>query len=193
MSGLWVFVCGASGAGKDSVMAWAADHLRQQAGIVFARRMVTREAHPGSDHDVMTPQQFANLQAAQALAWHWKAHGFDYGIAVNYALCIQRGDVVVVNGSREHAHALQGRADVRLVQVVADGQTLAQRLHRRGRDAPHEVNHRLARNAQFSDMRSDCTIANQHSVAQAGQQFADYLLQLSAAKTSASAIATASP
>ncbi len=178
MSGLWVFVCGASGAGKDSVMAWAAGHLRQHAGLVFARRMVTRAAQPGSDHDAVTSQQFANLQSAHALAWHWRAHGFDYGIALNYALCLERGDVVVVNGSREHVQGLQGRADVRRVQVVADVHTVAERLQRRGRDAPHEVRHRLARNTQFADLPSDCTILNQHSVAQAGQQLADYLLQL---------------
>ena len=192
MSGLWVFVCGASGAGKDSVMSWAADHLSQQSGIVFARRMVTRNSHPGSDHDAMTQQQFANLQSAQALAWHWKAHGFDYGIALNYALCVERGDVVVVNGSREHAQSLQGRADVRLVQVDADVQTLEQRLHSRGRDAPHDVQHRLARNAQFSELQCDCTIANQHSVAQAGQQLADYLLQLAANTKTVPTNATAS-
>jgi len=49
MSGKWVFVCGPSGAGKDSVLAWASDHLAGRRDIVFARRMVTRPMQPGSD------------------------------------------------------------------------------------------------------------------------------------------------
>lgn len=180
MSGLWVFVCGASGAGKDSVMAWAADHLHDSPGIVFARRMVTRSAQAGSDHDVVTPEQFADLQDADALAWQWQAHGLSYGIAAVYAQRKQGGELVVVNGSREHASALADRGDVRLVQIVVDAPELARRLQRRGRDAPQEVANRMARNAQFSDLRSDCTILNQHSVTQAGQQLLDYLHGLTA-------------
>ena len=180
MSGLWVFVCGASGAGKDSVMAWVAEHLRNSPGIVFTRRMVTRAAHTGSDHDAVTPAQFAELQGAGALAWQWYAHGFSYGIAGCYAQCVQRGDLVVVNGSREHASALVDRSDVRLVQIVVDAQELARRLQRRGRDAPHEMAHRMARNGQFSALRSDYTIVNQQSVADAGQQLLAYLQGLTA-------------
>jgi ribose 1,5-bisphosphokinase PhnN len=41
MSGHWVFVCGASGAGKDSVMAWAQEHLAGTSAIVFSRRMLS--------------------------------------------------------------------------------------------------------------------------------------------------------
>jgi ribose 1,5-bisphosphokinase len=180
MSGLWVFVCGASGAGKDSVMAWAAEHLQSSPGIVFARRMVTRAAHAGSDHDAVTPEQFAQLQDAGALAWHWHAHGFAYGIEAPYAQRVQRGDLVVVNGSREHAIAVAGRTDVRLVQIVVDAEEASRRLQRRGRDAPHEVAHRIARNRQFSELRSDCTIVNQNSVADAGRQLLAYLNGLTA-------------
>lgn len=175
MSGQWVFVCGASGAGKDSVLAWATEHLRDNPRIVFARRMVTRPTHPGTDHDVVTRDQFAQLQQADALAWHWQAHGFAYGIAARYADHVQRDDVVVVNGSREHASALCDHQDVRVVQIVADAAELARRLQHRGRDAPHEVAHRIARNAEFSGLRSDCTIVNERSVAEAGQELVQYL------------------
>lgn len=180
MSGLWVFICGASGAGKDSVMAWAAEHMQSSTGIVFARRMVTRAAHTGSDHDAVTPEQFAQLQSTSALAWQWHAHGFAYGIGSCYAQRVQRGDLVVVNGSREHASALLNRSDVRLVHIVVDAQELARRLKHRGRDAPHEVTHRMTRNGQFSGLRSDYTIVNQQTVADAGQQLLAYLQGLTA-------------
>ena len=64
MSGAWVFVCGASGAGKDSVMAWAQQRLAKRPDIVFSRRMVTREAKPGADDTPITLAQFDALRMA---------------------------------------------------------------------------------------------------------------------------------
>lgn len=176
MSGRWVFVCGPSGAGKDSVMGWAAAHLAARQDIVFARRMVTRPAQPGSDHDPVTPQQLAQLIDAGGLVWRWEAHGFHYGIASRYGAEVAAGRVVVVNGSREHANGLEVTQQVRVVQIVADSGQLATRLAQRGRDAPHEVARRLTRNALFPDLRADHTIVNQGELAHAGRQLADYLV-----------------
>jgi ribose 1,5-bisphosphokinase len=176
MSGLWVFVCGPSGAGKDSVMGWAAEHLAGRADIVFARRMVTRPSRPGSDHDPVTSQQFARMLGSGALVWSWEAHGFHYGIAAHYAAEVATGRVVVVNGSREHACDLDTTQKVRVVQVTAEVSQLAARLAQRGREAPQEVARRLARNAKFPNLRAHCTIVNQGELARAGRQLADYLV-----------------
>ena len=176
MSGLWVFVCGPSGAGKDSVMDWAAEHLIGRPDIVFARRMVTRPSQPGSDHDPVTPKQFARMLGSGALVWCWEAHGFHYGIGAHYTAEVAAGRVVVVNGSREHANGLQVAQQVRVVQIIADAGQLASRLVQRGREAPHEVSRRLARNALFSDLRADYTILNQGELAHAGRQLANYLV-----------------
>jgi phosphonate metabolism protein PhnN/1,5-bisphosphokinase (PRPP-forming) len=179
MSGQWVLVCGASGAGKDSVMAWAAAHLADQPKIVFARRVVTREPHPGSDHDAVTAQEFDDLLAADALAWHWRAHGFGYGIAARYAAQVAAGGVVVVNGSREHAATVTPAQSVRVVNIIATPEQLERRMAQRGRDAPQDISKRLQRNTRFEALRADRTILNQHTLAQAGQELADYLLSIS--------------
>jgi ribose 1,5-bisphosphokinase len=176
MSGRWVFVCGPSGAGKDSVMAWAARHLSARQDIVFARRVVTRAALPGSDHDALTPQQYAHLIDSGGLAWSWEAHGFHYGISAHYGAEVAAGKLVVVNGSRAHVGAFETAEQVRVVHIVADARQLATRLAQRGRDAPHEVSRRLARNALFTDWRADHTILNHGELAQAGRQLADYLV-----------------
>ena len=182
MSGLWVFVCGAPGAGKDSVMAWAQTHLADQGTIVFSRRMVSRPAHAGSDHDEVSVQQFNDMVTLGGLAWHWQAHGFSYGISAQYANDVAKGRVVVVNGSREHANGISLKSSpasrVRIVQVAADPDQLAQRLQQRGRDAPHAMANRLARNAQFSDLTADCTILNHGELADAGLQLVRYLTSL---------------
>lgn len=176
MSGLWVFVCGPSGAGKDSVLDWTARHLAERQDLVFARRMVARLSLPGSDHDPVTPQQFARLIRSGGLVWYWEAHGFHYGIEARYAEHVAAGKTVVVNGSRAHVDGLDAKQRVRVVHIVADAEQLASRLERRGRDAPHEVTRRLARNALFSDLRSDHTILNQGALADAGRQLMDYLV-----------------
>jgi ribose 1,5-bisphosphokinase len=176
VSGRWVIVCGPSGAGKDSVIGWAATHLLDRPDIVFARRMVTRLPRPGSDHDAVTPKQFSSLTASGGMAWHWDAHGFRYGIEARYGAEVQSGRVVVVNGSREHALAVAAQPLVRVVQILADPEQLALRLTQRGREAPHDINRRVARNALFSDLRADHTIVNQGTLANAGRQLADYLV-----------------
>lgn len=175
--GLWVLVCGASGAGKDSVINWAAEHLEQRDDIIFARRMVTRAPHPGSDHDAVTQSHFGALTASQALAWCWEAHGFQYGIAAHYADDVAAGRTVVVNGSRAHAAGLAPSAQVRVVQIVADATLLASRMAQRGRDAPEDVARRLARNARLPDLQADCTILNHGELSHAGRQLADYLVK----------------
>ncbi len=179
MSGLWVFVCGPSGAGKDSVMNWASRHLADWSDIVFARRLVTRASRPDSDHDAVTPQQFSRMLNSGALAWRWQAHGFHYGVSAHYAAEVAAGRVVVVNGSRQHVDGLPSAAQRRVVHVVAEAQRLALRMAQRGRDAPQEVATRLARNARFRELRADCTIVNQGELADAGRQLVDYLLHAS--------------
>lgn len=175
MSGAWIFICGPSGAGKDSVLAVARQALSARQDIVFARRLVTRAMQPGSDHDPVTQAAFHALVDADALCWHWQAHGFYYGIARHYAAEVQAGRLVVVNGSRAHVRALPASPQVRVVQITAAPDQLALRLAQRGRDAGSAVADRLARNAAFTDMEADCVIANDAELAIASRRLADYL------------------
>jgi ribose 1,5-bisphosphokinase len=141
--------------------------------------MVTRASQEGSDHDQVTPEQFVQLAISKQLAWQWQAHGFNYGIGAHYASQVTAGKIVVVNGSREHCMALQGRPKVKVVQITTDAQTLVERLAQRGRDAPHEMNQRLARNAKFTDWHADFTLYNQGELASAAMAFTGYLKSFS--------------
>ena len=175
MTGLWVIVCGASGAGKDSVMDWAAQRLSGQANLVFSRRLVTRSAQPGSDHEEVNAAEFEALHDSGGLAWHWQAHGHQYGIPSRYASDVARGCVVVVNGSREHVIAIRPSSDVQVVQIVANSQNLFARLEKRGRDTPEAITLRMARNTQFASLPANCTIVNHSTLAEAGQELVNYL------------------
>lgn len=178
MKGLWVMVCGPSGAGKDSVMDWAREALAHRARICFARRLVTRAARPGSDHDEISVSGIEALRRAGALAWHWQAHGYHYGVHADYARRVADGGIVVVNGSREHARPLAGRADVRTVLVTASAAVLQQRLRARGREDEGAVAARMARNAVLTPPAPNCVVDNEAGIAVAGAVLRDYLLGL---------------
>ncbi len=175
MSGAWVFVCGPSGAGKDSVIEAARHIMGPQPDIVFARRMVTRAAQPGSDHDAVTEACFLDLRRSGGLSWHWQAHGYCYGIARHYEDDVRAGRRVLVNGSRAHVLGLARCPGIRVVEVTADAQQVAHRLTQRGRDSSSAVADRLARNSSFRDLRADIVILNDAALEQAGQRLADYL------------------
>ena len=178
MNGKWIFICGPSGVGKDSVIARVQQTLLTQTKIVFARRIVTRETQAGSDHDPMTESDFLLLRTNGGLAWHWQAHGFSYGIAQHYAAKVEVGHRVVVNGSRAHVSALHRSLileGLEVVEITADPAQLATRLLLRGRDTATAVTERLTRNRRFTPVNADCVIANDGALSVAGQRLADYL------------------
>jgi phosphonate metabolism protein PhnN/1,5-bisphosphokinase (PRPP-forming) len=175
MSGAWIFVCGPSGAGKDSVIAWARQDLDNHPDVVFARRVVTRAMQVGSDHDPIAEVDFHAQVANGSLRWHWQAHGFFYGVLDHYANDVKAGRLVVVNGSRAHINEMPASPEVRVVQVTAAPEQLALRMNQRARDTASSVAARLARNALFGGMQADCQIVNDSYLATAGKQLADYL------------------
>lgn len=175
MSGAWIFVCGPSGSGKDSVIASAQQMLGKNKNIVFSRRMVTRAVQSGSDHDPLTDLNFMALLQAGELAWHWQAHGFRYAVAQRYAADVEAGRLVVVNGSRAHVQTLPASPNLRVVKISCDAHQLATRLAQRGRDSSAAVAQRLARNKQLMALHADYEVANNAELAVAGQALANYL------------------
>jgi phosphonate metabolism protein PhnN/1,5-bisphosphokinase (PRPP-forming) len=178
IQGAWVFVCGPSGAGKDSVIGWARDRLVDDSRVVFARRLVTRPAQVGSDHEPVTCHEFDALLQREQLTWHWRSHGFGYGIPRRYARQVAWGRVVVVNGSREHVACLDPMPGLYHVLVEASEGRLAARLQQRGRDDLESIERRLARNRRFTGIEADLQIANDGELCQAGERLQRYLQDL---------------
>jgi phosphonate metabolism protein PhnN/1,5-bisphosphokinase (PRPP-forming) len=178
MMGKWIFICGPSGVGKDSLIAWSRQALAGHSNIVFARRVVTRVAQPGSDDDAMSEADFLSLRQSGGLCWHWQAHGFYYGISQTYASHVSAGGTVVINGSRSHVDALPASPGIKRVKITASPDKIAARLAQRGRDSEEAVTHRLARNAgfeQISPSKADLIIRNDADLAQAGAALVKYL------------------
>ena len=60
-SGVMIVVVGPSGAGKDSIMNFAASRFRERDDVHFVRRVITRDSDAGGEnHDAVSDEAFEN-------------------------------------------------------------------------------------------------------------------------------------
>src|ERR1700749_495447 len=98
-----IYIVGASGVGKDSLMHYARQQLNGSIPLVFAHRYITRSATEGSEnHIVLTVEEFSNRKARGLFALDWESHNLYYGIGIEIDVWIAKGFNVVVNGSRQY-------------------------------------------------------------------------------------------
>lgn len=193
--GAIVLVVGPSGAGKDSVIAFARRALDGDPRFVFARRLITRAVDGTEDHEACTDADFENLEAADALALSWRAHGTAYGIRNTVRHEIDAGRVVVANVSRRVVPAgilLAPRALV--AHVTASPAVLADRLRQRGRETADEIAGRLAREAPLPQVAGRIlTLNNDGPIEIAGSALLHALRELAAASPERRACDDAEP
>jgi len=160
--GRLVVVAGPSGAGKDTLLKFARNLLRDDPNIVFPRRVITREPSADEDHDALSEADFASAAASSGFAFWWDAHGLNYAISAAMDDDIRAGKTVVCNVSRAVISQIRCRyANVRVVLVTAPPEVLAARLTARGRAADGALGTRLARIAPAqSDLAPDVVIEN---------------------------------
>ncbi len=157
--GRLVLVVGPSGAGKDTLIAGARAVLRNDPGVVFPRRVVTRPASPHEDHDSLAEAEFVRAAAAGAFALAWEAHGLRYGVPAGIDADIAAGRTVVCNVSRAIVTAARAKyACVTAVLITAAPDVLAARLAARGRTSDGALSGRLARSPD--DFDADAVIDN---------------------------------
>ncbi len=145
--GVFIAVVGPSGAGKDTVIAYAREHFAGDDTVEFVRRVITRPSDGATeDHDTLEDAAFTEAEAEGAFALSWEAHGLKYGIPASVDDAIANGHIAVANGSRNAIPALRERYEnVAVVEITAAPEILAERLAARGRESRGEVMARLAR------------------------------------------------
>jgi ribose 1,5-bisphosphokinase len=157
--GRLVLVAGPSGAGKDTLLGLAKIACAGECGIVFPRRVVTREASLSEDNEYLSEDAFREALACGEFAIHWEAHGHRYALSRAINEEIRAGRTVVVNVSRKAIDELRRRyADVVVVLVTAPPQVLVERLAMRARSSDGQIDDRLHR--AVGDIRPDVTILN---------------------------------
>jgi ribose 1,5-bisphosphokinase len=172
--GVFVAIVGPSGAGKDTVIAYARDHFAGGEGVDFVRRVITRPSDSASeDHDTLEDAAFEEAEHAGAFAVSWSAHGLRYGLPARLDETIGSGHVAVANVSRGAIALLKARyANVIVVEITASADILAQRLAARGRESRGEVLARLARSAELAgSVAGAIAIDNSGLREEAGERF----------------------
>lgn len=149
--GILFYVVGPSGAGKDSLIAFARGALGGEESTLFAHRYITRPAGAGGEsHVALTNAEFSRMQRLGLFAFDWESHGLRYGVGVEVQFWLERGANVVLNGSRAYLPIARQRIP-RLTPVVIDvsPEILRGRLENRGRESAREIEDRVARAGKF--------------------------------------------
>jgi ribose 1,5-bisphosphokinase len=162
MAGRLIYVMGPSGAGKDSLLAFARRRLMGEP-ILFAHRYITRPSGNGEEHVALSVEEFAARSVLGLFALEWSSHSLRYGIGIELDAWLARGCTVVVNGSRQHLqHTLARYPHTEVVHVDA---------------APHILEARLGARAPFSlpEGLRCTTIDNSGALEDAGHELIAFL------------------
>ena len=148
-AGVMAVVVGPSGAGKDTLMNLAADHFAGQPDVHFVRRVITRKGDAGNeDHKQVSDADFDAMERSGAFAVSWAAHGLKYGIPASVFDELARGNLVIANGSRSVLERFQAAFPrLKVINVTARPDVLAERLMARGRESREDILKRLERGA----------------------------------------------
>ncbi|NLR98481.1 phosphonate metabolism protein/1,5-bisphosphokinase (PRPP-forming) PhnN [Rhizobium sp. P38BS-XIX] len=148
-AGTLAVVVGPSGAGKDTLMNLAAQHFAGRSDVHFVRRVITRDGDAGNeDHRSVSEADFDAMERSSAFAVSWEAHGLKYGIPADVADELTRGNLVIANGSRSALHRFQTAFPrLKVINVTATREVLAERLMARGRESREDVLKRLERSS----------------------------------------------
>jgi len=149
--GQLIYLIGASGSGKDSIMQAVRERISDEIPTLFAHRYITRPAELGGENYIsLTEKEFVIRQNAGLFAMHWKSHGYCYGIGTEIKNWLNNGFNVVVNGSREYLPVASSLFPNLLVTLVTVSENvLRQRLIQRGRESMEEIEKRLERAKAF--------------------------------------------
>ncbi len=147
------YVVGASGTGKDALLAWVRDHLGTEDRVVFAHRYITRPVDStGENHISLTEKEYERLRRIGCFAMQWRSHGLGYGIGIEIDQWLHMGLNVVVNGSRAYLEQAAKRyAEMVPLLIEASREVIRERLIRRGRETPEQIELRLKRNHELGN------------------------------------------
>jgi len=166
-----IVVVGPSGAGKDTLIDYAAERLRHNPDVNFVRRVITRDSDAGGENHLgCTEDAFERKKLAGEFCVSWSAHGLHYGIPASVKEHLKHGGVAVANGSRSALpHFRSAFPSLKVVVVTARPEILSARLANRGRESMAEIMDRLDRKVEvICDDVDVTTIDNSGEIEEAG-------------------------
>ncbi|AUZ04827.1 MULTISPECIES: hypothetical protein [Vitreoscilla] len=187
--GRLIYLMGASGSGKDTLIAQLKNHLSE--AVYVPRRYITRPVNETQleQHVYMPLEAFTAAKHEGLFAFHWQANGYQYAICQEIHTALDAGKMVLINGSREHFQALDDAWKNVCVPVylAVSAEVQTARLLGRGRENLAQIEARVARSvAMLQHLPDECVVldANQ-SVPAVYQQFMEHMQQLALLETAA--------
>lgn len=179
MSGVLLYVIGASGSGKDSLMRYAREALAKNSGVVFAHRYITRPHDAGGEnHVALSEVEFQARVARNLFPLHWHSHGMRYGIGCELNHWLAKGLTVVLNGSRAYLpEASRHYPELVPVVIEVSPEILRARLQGRGRETQADIDARLLRAGEFEKLQHARLLRfnNDAPLAETGPGFAELI------------------
>ena len=171
-----IYIVGASGAGKDSLMHYARQRLNGSAPILFAHRYITRPiAGATENHVAMTREEFRLRKEGGLFALDWESHDLYYGIGNEINDWMINGFHVVVNGSRQYLPVAKERyPHLAAIVIEADPGIILERLQNRGREQAADIAGRIKRQPPL-DIAGLIRIPNNGPLEDAGERLVNAL------------------
>lgn len=175
------YVMGASGAGKDTLLNYARNQLKNDERFVFAHRYITRPIDvKGENHIALSNEEFSSRLDAGFFSLAWQANSLWYGVGVEIEHWLNNNKRVVVNGSRAYLPVATRRyPQIKPVLIEADKRLLEKRLRDRDRESKLHIEKRLVRADLSTQLTTEdvFTISNNGMVSTAGETFCSYLTE----------------
>lgn len=174
-----IYVVGASGSGKDSLLREARKQLGRHSHIVFAHRYITRKADDSNENHIeLSREEFKARKAMGLFAMCWESHNNHYGIGIEINQWLRKGCTVVLNGSREYLlQARERYPELLSVGIDVPQAVLEQRLIERQRESSEEIHARLHRNIVLKKASPvDINLRNEGSIEEGGQTLSQLIL-----------------
>ena len=181
-TGCLLLVIGASGVGKDSILAAVQQRFADHRRVHFLKRVITRPCNPDSEvHDSLTVEEFLQALERGDFAVSWQANGNYYGLPQHAQDKISDGMMVVANGSREALESIKAAfPKIDVVLIAANPATINQRLKSRTRDTDVQIAQRLQRNKKLdtTSPQGHTTIDNDGPLQDAVDALSDHVVAL---------------
>jgi len=148
-----ILIVGQSGAGKDTLLNCASQHMECN----FVKRYITRSPDETENNYYISRDCFKTLSEIGYFIAEWSAHSNLYGIAKND---IKEG-TNIISVSRQVVKTFeQVFEDVTTIEITAPKDVLYQRLIKRGRETPEQLQSRLERTYEKINAKSLITFNN---------------------------------
>jgi phosphonate metabolism protein PhnN/1,5-bisphosphokinase (PRPP-forming) len=170
---------GNSGSGKDSILAWAKEHwVCHKKELLVAQRYITRPESPETEKFVsVSVEEFEKMDGNGDFLLKWISYDMHYGVKNDILKELKKGNLVVVNVSRQIIDDTRKRfpgTKVIFVQVPID--TIVKRIQDRGRESEEQVQARVQRAKENETLPgADFIVENIGTIEEGGQKLLTFL------------------